>query len=567
MSEFELNISFNPEGWGPINGERLIAFDEVPYAHFDKKEKCGKAADFVQQASAATMAYQKHPHYQKKRDAELAAAASTDFSYKHDSVEDSTFQLVDTSKTPSRRMGGGGRGRGGPGRGPQAGRFGGRGPTGRQDSSNIGSTQFQAQKGKAGGRFGGRNMGGRGYQRKDRKADRLPSLSIGGEWEMVEEFDLAQLLKLVANPPAVEDLLWAGHLAQYDDSYDSMTTRTQRIVKRIENKVFYDVTTGEDPILERFAVDNVGDVYATDTILAQLMAAPRSVYSWDIVIEKVNGVIFLDKRDNSSFDFLTVSETSLEPPSVSEETEEYNHPEKLSLEATMINQNFSQQVLFDKEATHKTYEPNPFFDDDNSGIQPASAAYRYRKFTLGSIRLVARTELQCWHNKKGEEQLMTCHAINEWDSKFSGGVNWRQKIDQQRGAVLAAELTNNSCKLAKWTAQALLSGAHQMKLGYVSRASPTNPHEHVILATQYFKPRDLAQQINLSINNIWGIVKMICELLMKKADGKFVLLKDPNKAIVRLYSIPIDSFEDEEEASGSEEEDGEKAADGETQQE
>jgi translation initiation factor 3 subunit D len=106
-----------------------------------------------------------------------------------------------------------------------------------------------------------------------------------------------------------------------------------------------------------------------------------------------------------------------------------------------------------------------------------------------------------------------------------------------------------------------------MKLGYVSRASPTNPHEHVILATQYFKPRDLAQQINLSINNIWGIVKMICELLMKKADGKFVLLKDPNKAIVRLYSIPIDSFEDEEEASGSEEEDGEKAADGETQQE
>jgi len=420
----------------------------------------------------------------------------------------------------------------------------------------MGGSNFQQQKGKIGGRFGGRNAGGRGYQRKDRKADRLPSLSIGGEWEMVEEFDLAQLLKLVANPPAVEDLLWAGHLAQYDDSYDALTTRTQRIVKRIENKVFYDVTTGEDPILERFAVDNVGDVYATDTVIAQLMAAPRSVYSWDIVIEKVNGVVFLDKRDNSSFDFLTVSETSLEPPSASEETEEYNHPDKLSLEATMINQNFSQQVLFEKADTRKNMdEPNPFFDDDDSGIQPASAAYRYRKFTLGNIKLVARCELQCWHNKKGEEQLMTCNAINEWDSKFSGGVNWRQRIDQQRGAVLATELKNNSCKAAKWTAQALLAGAHQMKLGYVSRAAPTNPYDHVILATQYIKPKDLAQQINLSINNIWGIVKMICELLLKKADGKFVLLKDPNKAIVRLYSIPIDSFEDEEnveEESGSE---------------
>ena len=43
--------------------------------------------------------------------------------------------------------------------------------------------------------------------------------------------------------------------------------------------------------------------------------------------------------------------------------------------------------------------------------------------------------------------------LAEWDSKYSGGVNWRQKIDTQKGAVLATELKNNSCKLARWTAQ------------------------------------------------------------------------------------------------------------------
>lgn len=224
----------------------------------------------------------------------MAAAASTDFSYKHDSVEDSTFQLVDTSKTPSRRIGGRG-GRGNMGRG-MGGRFGGRNQPGNRqnDAQNLGFThRGKMPTSGRGGRFGGRG----GWQRRnDRKVDRLPSLSIGGEWEMVEEFDLAQLLKLVANPPTVEDLLWCGHLDQYDDTYDALTTRTQRIVKRIENKVFYDVTSSEDPVLERFAVDNVGDVYATDTIIAQLMAAPRSVYSWDIVIEKTQGVIFLDKR-------------------------------------------------------------------------------------------------------------------------------------------------------------------------------------------------------------------------------------------------------------------------------
>ena len=77
-----------------------------------------------------------------------------------------------------------------------------------------------------------------------------------------------------------------------------------------------------------------------------------------------------------------------------------------------------------------------------------------------------------------------------------------------------------------------------MKLGYVSRVAPGNAYEHVILATQFFKPKDFATQINLSINNMWGIVKMLCELVLNKEDGKYVLLKDPNKATVRLYAVP-----------------------------
>lgn len=36
---------------------------------------------------------------------------------------------------------------------------------------------------------------------------------------------------------------------------------------------------------------------------------------------------------------------------------------------------------------------------------------------------------------------------------------------EQRGAILATELKNNSAKLAKWTAQSILSGADQMKIG------------------------------------------------------------------------------------------------------
>lgn len=52
------------------------------------------------------------------------------------------------------------------------------------------------------------------------------------------------------------------------------------------------------------------------------------------------------------------------------------------------------------------------------------------------------------------------------------GIDWRQKLENQRGAVIATELKNNANKLAKWTVQSLLAGADQMKLGYVTRAHP-----------------------------------------------------------------------------------------------
>ncbi|VDP13249.1 unnamed protein product [Soboliphyme baturini] len=93
---------------------------------------------------------------------------------------------------------------------------------------------------------------------------------------------------------------------------------------------------------------------------------------------------------------------------------------------------------------------------------------RYRKWDLGNgVVLVCR----CEHDgimlgPNGEKQFLTIKAFNEWDSRFSGGIEWRTKIDVQRGAVLATELKNNSCKLSKWTVQAILACSDYIKFGY-----------------------------------------------------------------------------------------------------
>lgn len=83
--------------------------------------------------------------------------------------------------------------------------------------------------------------------------------------------------------------------------------------------------------------------------------------------------------------------------------------------------------------------------------------------------------------------LSTPQRTTEWHYHHCcrlTGVDWRQKIENQRGAVLATELKNNANKLAKWTAAALVAGVDLIKLGYVARAHPRDPHHHVILSTQ-----------------------------------------------------------------------------------
>ena len=83
-------------------------------------------------------------------------------------------------------------------------------------------------------------------------------------------------------------------------------------------------------------------MFITDTLLTTLMCTPRSVYSWDIVITRAGGRLFFDKRDGSSLDLLTVAETS--PEQIAEDKDNINGVQQLSLEATTLNQSFTQQV-------------------------------------------------------------------------------------------------------------------------------------------------------------------------------------------------------------------------------
>ncbi len=54
--------------------------------------------------------------------------------------------------------------------------------------------------------------------------------------------------------------------------------------------------------------------------------------------------------------------------------------------------------------------------------------------------------------------------------------------------------------------------------------------------------------MNLNLNNGWAIVRTFVDMVMKTeaSEGKFVLVKDPNKPTIRLYQVPMNTFEDDE---------------------
>jgi len=343
-----------------------------------------------------------------------------------------------------------------------------------------------------------------------------------------------------------------------DPSYSTVSSRNSKPLERL-NRASYKISTSDDPNIRQFSLQAAGNVFATESILSLLMACPRSTLPWDILIHRVGSRLFFDKRDNSLFDFVTVNETASELPY--EDKDSINSTHSLMQEATYINQNFPQQILQRNQKRRDYEKGNPFVgrsskdqesEKDGDKEEQPSVAYRYRRWKLSDdVTLVARCEFDSIKSsKEGHDEVVVAKALNEYDPRVTG-MDWRQKLDSQRGAVLATELKNNSFKLARWTTQALLVGANYLALGYVSRVHPKDNFNHLILGTHFHKPKEFASQISLGISNSWGILKGLIDLCFKLPEGKYIMLKDPNKAAVVLYEVQADSIKSAESLASS----------------
>ncbi|MCJ1288474.1 hypothetical protein MMC34_000002 [Xylographa carneopallida] len=548
------------ESWGPSTTSDTLV-DGVPYAAYSKGDKLGRMADWTSEGKDGRDGRGGRQQYNRNyRDQQVYGAGTSSLFAVQVAEDESSFSVVDNTRTSTKTRGfgrGGGtifRGRGRGGRDQRGGRgtfqrVGGRG--GQQNG------YYDNNRGARGGR--GRRFGWKDYDKPQRNRD--SSVNIKPDWQMLEEIDFNRLAKLNLETSAGEDIDTYGFLYYYDRSYDKPPVKNTERKLNVVDRIAYNVTTSSDPIIQELAEKDEATIFATDNILSMLMCAPRSVYSWDIVITRHGNKIYLDKRDNSSLDMVSVNENAADAPLEASEgnKETINFPTALALEATFINHNFANQTVMESETSkYDMSHDNPFYNPSEETEPLASKAYKYRRFDLSlekdedPLHLIVRTELDAVvkNNISGEDQFLTLKALNEFDHKAQGSggaLDWRTKLTSQRGAVVATEMKNNSCKLARWTVQSILAKADVMKLGFVSRASPKSNERHVILGVVGYDPRKFAEQMNLNLSNGWGIVRTIVDMCLKMAEGKYVLVKDPNKPLLRLYQVPANTFEEGEE--------------------
>eukprot|EP01095_Lingulamoeba_sp_RSL-Kostka_P007156 TRINITY_DN224_c6_g1_i1.p1 TRINITY_DN224_c6_g1~~TRINITY_DN224_c6_g1_i1.p1 ORF type:complete len:564 (+),score=218.63 TRINITY_DN224_c6_g1_i1:29-1693(+) len=533
---FVLEINDNENGWGPSDVPEN--FSDLPYAPFDKCDKIGKIADW--NASNYQRNYNNREAKgvnQKVLNDSLAKAFISKNSQDEEFVTINREQKQKQKKFFQSAW-------------QRRNRYN-NNRYNRNNNNNNENNNKRYRQNQQGGkkrkmRYRRNNYWNQRYNNEKKVLD--PSVEIEDSWVLIDQIAFEALSRLVWKEPRGKDILTCGEVEYYDTkSFNNIASNAFKPLKKFE-RTFVKYTTTDDPIIRKLAIGeefaNVSaNVFGTDAIIALLMCCPLSFFSWDIIVQKVGGKLFFDKRENSEFDYLTVNEGATNLPN--EENNSINSQRNLSREATAINQHFTQQVLDPTNESYSFEQESPFESEDEQEI--AHVGYRYRKFRLSKdIELVVRCEVDSVIDSNGKPKFLTVNALNEYDPKITG-INWRTTLDSGGiGAILANEIKNNKNKLSKWTAEAILANSDQFVLGFVSRVKPTDPLNHTILGTQTYTPVEFSQQIGLRVNNMWGIVKAIIDVCMTLEEGKYILMKEPNKGIISLFSIPKDSFSDDE---------------------
>jgi translation initiation factor 3 subunit D len=371
---------------------------------------------------------------------------------------------------------------------------------------------------------------------------REASINVDPTWQLLEEI---QFNELDSTPIMAEGetLSTLGSLELYKSGLNRVTSRAPLPVPA-QPVHGYNANASADPVMQAYAGKKTARVYASEQVLSLLMAAPHTVHAWDVLVTKTPHGIFIDARPDSAANTLNALETVSEY--LPAEPEHINSAVSLSREATAVASQFVQMSVSAGEAPLAETEPSPAAQNVPAGEVPASLVYRYRKFDLGDgMTVLARTSLAAYApDSEGKKQMVAVKAFNEADPRaITGSIDWRERLDSQPGAVLAAEMKNNTSRVVRAMAETFLSGADSVRLGWLTRLSARDNTRHVLLGVSTYEPKLLSSAVRVLRSELWSTLRTVLDFINEQDDGKFILARDPMRPVIRLYAVNNDVFD------------------------
>ena len=584
-----LDIPVNPTGWGPIGDFISSEFPDMPFAPFSKSERgLGRICDFSQIKSQKGGADVRNRHQFGRGQSDVRlfdGVPGDDEGFvtidRPISKPKGTWRALPVLRPYTAGGAAGAGGRGGYMQGASGQGWNDVGP--RQQYGNQRDNRRNPQRGGM--------MRDRRTNRNDRVSTRQlePSVVIRPEWSCITTFDLpfsdklqylfqSETKEILGNGfDGVEVGERVGNVPVYDLSLETVRPRKPKTLNPYRGLQPLPHAM-EDEIMKDLAAKNVGQVFATDSVIAQLMVASKSIYSWDVIFHRKGDQLWIYPRDKVAFETLSVSETAQEPPEQDVSAFGINSSGELDKEATSINSSFIQGCIKPDRETVKFGE---------QALPGFPRGLKYKKFALGkdkadgvSLDLIVRCEINCIVRKDGQDVAVTLSTLNEYDPKDElrkgDASDWRQKLEQHYSASTLSAIKNNSARIAKVAMQAMICGNELIKIGYVSRAKVTNASLHEVLAVKTTRTAEFIKQLidsKLPVENkhVWAVVRKMCHTMyehrtpfpqralirfyvtltshsffsMEKREdgsyvfpeGKYVMIKMPNRPLLSVYQV------------------------------
>lgn len=147
-----------------------------------------------------------------------------------------------------------------------------------------------------------------------------------------------------------------------------------------------------------------------------------------------------------------------------------------------------------------------------------------------------------------EPQLCNIYPISQW--RYTDSI-WKN-IETDKSSIFGQEITDSSNRVAKWAIQSVLAGADIMKFVFVSRFKIKQTDKHCILNSLTMNTNKFIDLINFKFEDAWNRVKYIVDYLEDKPEGDYILIKDPIKNYLKIFSVekeeevPVDQEENED---------------------